>query len=232
MSTGHQTAVKKWDFFEATIADLPLRIQDNVVTTSLVAGSLQFSAGGTGESTVDLGGTNGFAKADLIAFEAVLKTDLIDDDLDIRVGMASAYNADPDVIAESAWFKIRGKAGAANANDVFLETDDGTTDNNDIACSKTMQVGAWHRFRIDFAKGIQSISPPGTSKGGFGAVLFSSARESQGNNFMDVCKPAQHMDMSAASGPLAPFVQVRLVGAPDATVTVDLREICVEYKVY
>lgn len=232
MSTGHQTAVKRYDFFEATVADLALRVQDNIVTSSLVGGALQFSAGGAGESTVDLGGTNGWALADLLRFEAVLKTDLIDDDLDIRVGMASAYNADPDVIAESVWFKIRGKAGAANANDVFVETDDGTIDNNDIAISKTMEVGVYQRYQIDFSSGIQSISTPGVSKGGFGSVQFKCGRVSQGNSFLEHARPNQHMDMSAASGPLQPFVQVRLVGVPDATVTVDLREICVEYRVY
>lgn len=234
MSTGHRTAVTRYDFNLATIADSPLRVQDNVVTTSLVGGELVFSAGGTGESTVDLGG-NGFQKADLLTFEAVMHFDSFDEDLDVRVGVASAYNADPDVIAESAWFKLRGKAGAANANDVFVETDDGTVDNNDTATNKDVIIGQYQRYRIDFATGIQSVAPPAASKGGYGSVDFSCSRVSSGNSFMEHITPAElgkHMDMDLASGPFGPFIQVRLVGAPGATVTAKLKEICITHRVY
>jgi hypothetical protein len=234
MSTGHRTSKKIFDFNVATVADLDLRVQDSVVTSALAGGELVITAAAAGNCTIDLGG-NGFAKADLLAIEAVMHLDIIDDDLDIRIGVSNTFNADPDVIAESAWFKIKGLAGAANAHSIFVETDDGTLDLNEKLTNKQVSLGMYQRFRIDFATGIQSVAPPNASKGGYGSVDFSCSRQSSGNPFMEHINPSevgQHMDMDLCAGPLQPFIQVRLTGAPDATVTAKLKQICVEHRVY
>jgi hypothetical protein len=234
MSTAHRTVKKRFGFVANDKTKLDVRIQDGTnVTSALSGGSLVFTADvAADQSTVDLG-DNGIAVADLLSFEAVLKVNSFDEQLDIRVGMASAYNVDPDVISEVALFKLRGKAGAANANDVFIETRDTNRDLKGTATNKSVLVGQWAKYKIDFATGIQSISAPALSKGGLGSVQFQASRESSGNVFSEHVTPGEagkHMDMSDAVGPLQPFVQVRLLAAPGAAVTVELREMCLTYR--
>jgi hypothetical protein len=175
MSTAHRTVKQRFGFAASDKTKLDVRIQDSVVTTSLANGSLVFNAAAAGNSVVDLG-ANGIPVGDLLSFEAVMKTDRIDEDLDIRLGVAS-----------------------------------------------------------DFATGIQSISAPNLSKGGLGSVRFQASRDSSGNAFAEHVMPSEagkHMDMSDAVGPLQPFIQVRLVGAPDSAVTVELKEFTLEYRAF
>ena len=236
MSRGHGTIRKRIDFFAGAESALPVTITDASAWSSLANNALLLTVPTTTSQQARITTLpQAIPKADLLTFEALVKISGIDDDSDIRIGVVSADNADPDVIAESAFFKLKGKAGAANAHDLFIETDDGTTDNNEVATNKSVQFGVWTRFRIDFANGTQSISPPGKSKGGFGSVRFSCERESAGNGFMEHIMPAEagkHMDMDAASGPFSPFIQVRNLAALDAGFTFELREICLEYRNY
>lgn len=234
MSRGHDTIRKRIDFFAGAESALPVTITDASAWSSLANNALLLTVPtDTGQQARITTLPQAIPKADLLTFEALVKISAIDEDSDIRIGVVSADNADPDVIAESAFFKIAGKAGGSNAHDLFIETDDGTTDNNEVATNKSAQFGVWTRYRIDFANGTQSISPPGKSKGGFGSVRFSCERESAGNGFMEHIMPAEagkHMDMDASSGPFSPFIQVRNTGALAAGFTFELREICLEYR--
>lgn len=230
MSSSHGTTRKVYSFLAAEKADLDVRVQDSVITSTLADGCLRFSAAGAGSSTVDLA-DNGVPKALLRKVDFLFKTDLIDSDLDIRMGVASAYNVDPDVIPEVALFKIRG-TGVSNAHSVYVETRDSVRDLKGTLTDKQVALAQWHRYSIDFATGTQSISVPGKSKGGYGSVRFIASRESSGKVFaspVGLQQIGKHMDMDDSNGPFQPFFQVRLVGAPDATVTVDLKEIGVEY---
>lgn len=58
-------------------------------------------------------------------------------------GLAGDTNAVFDTIAQGIWFKADG--GGA----IVVETDDGTTDNNDVATGVTLTAGEYAVFRID-----------------------------------------------------------------------------------
>jgi hypothetical protein len=68
-------------------------------------------------------------------------------------GLASARNDDEDAIANSVFFKIEGGASTSN---VVAESDDGTTDHNDIATGKTL-AGTAKKFVFDFTNGKNDI---------------------------------------------------------------------------
>lgn len=233
MSTAHGTYKKVFDFLNFDLDNLDLRMNDTAAfVDAFSGGAVQITLGGaaTGNGSLDLG-DNGIVASDLLAFEALVKLNSIDTNADFRIGMCGAHNADPDVIAQSAWFKIKGAAGT-NAHTVSVETDDGTTNIDDEPTAKTLVIGAWNRLRIDFATGIQSISAPGVSKGGLGSVQFSMGRISRGNMFMDPIRPTKHMDMSAASAAvLQPMVHGVQAVATGTTVLL-IKELCMEYRTF
>jgi len=86
--------------------------------------------------------------------------------ISVVFGLASAKNAAPDSVAANAYFKL------AASFAVVCETDDGTNDNDDVATGQTLVTATPRRFAIDFSRDVQTVSPPGTSKGGKGNVHF------------------------------------------------------------
>ena len=230
----HGTARKRFDFLYHDIDSMPLRANDSTAFVDLLlGGNYQITLGGafTGNGSLDLG-DNGILGADLLAFEALVKLDSIDVNADIRIGVAGAQNADPDVIAQSAWFKIKGASGT-DVHTVSIETDDATLNIDDEPTAKTLVIGEWSRFRIDFATGIQSVSSPGVSKGGLGSVQFSMSRTSASKHFMDKVSPTKHMDMAAlgatiALQPMVHGVQATAVG----TTVLQIRELIMEYRTH
>lgn len=63
---------------------------------------------------------------------------------ELVIGMAGDRNASPDAVANHAWFKLDG-SGA-----LLIESDDGTTDNDDVSAGVTIVAGTTHKFRVDF----------------------------------------------------------------------------------
>lgn len=59
-------------------------------------------------------------------------------------GLASAYNATLDNVAKHAWFRVEGADTA-----LLLETDDGTTDNDDEDVGQDLADDTWAVLRID-----------------------------------------------------------------------------------
>lgn len=68
-------------------------------------------------------------------------------------GIASAQNDTEDSVATNAWFRMEGSASTSN---VVVETDDGTTDNDDVATGNTL-AAVVKRFRIDFTNGLSDV---------------------------------------------------------------------------
>jgi len=62
------------------------------------------------------------------------------------MGMAGPHNLDKDTIANHAWFRWQ-----ANATGL-VETDDTTTDNDDVATGLTTVVNTHNMYRIDFTE--------------------------------------------------------------------------------
>ena len=228
----HEVRKKVFDFLYHDIDAMPLRQNASTAFVNILKdGNFQLTLGGaaTGNGSLDLGNI-GIQAQDLVSFEALIKLDSIDVNASMCIGMAGTFNADPDVIAQSAWFKIIGAAGT-DAHTIVIETDDGTTNIDDEPTGKTLVIGQWARLRIDFATGIQSISAPGLSKGGLGSVQFSMPRTSSGNMFLDKVKATKHMDMSAITGtqflqPMVHGVQATTTG----TTVLQVKQLCVEYR--
>ena len=63
----------------------------------------------------------------------------------IVIGMTSAHNDDPDAITAGAWLHI------PLASAIKAESDDGTTDNDDISTGKTLGASVWCSALIDFS---------------------------------------------------------------------------------
>jgi len=70
----------------------------------------------------------------------------------VAFGLASERNDTIDTIAEAALFRILGDGSDA----VVVESDDGTTNNDDVATGVTLTT-TFKRFGIDFSKGLSDV---------------------------------------------------------------------------
>lgn len=68
-------------------------------------------------------------------------------------GVSSARNDTADSVGEHAWFRME---GANSTTQVYVETDDAVTDNNDVATGQTLGT-TYKRFFIDFSGGKSNI---------------------------------------------------------------------------
>lgn len=134
-------------------------------------------------------------------------------------GVASAQNATLDTVAEAAWFHVNG------SNALVVETDDGTTNNDDVATGISL-AATYRRCVIDFSTGNLTRSPPSASLGGKGDVQFfvsddmgSLRRVATGTSF----------NMSAYAGNLQLIAQLQKSAAA-AGATLSILQAEVEYK--
>jgi len=109
-------------------------------------------------------------------------------------GLQTGRNDNTDSTTNNAQFKLVG------SNAVVVETDDGTTDNDDKATGKTL-VDSYKRFVISFAAGKSDVR------------FFIDG---------DRVASATTLDMSAATGQLQPFVQIQKTADTNTdSVTID-----------
>jgi hypothetical protein len=109
-------------------------------------------------------------------------------------GLASARNDAIDSIANHASFRLIGNTT------LVVESDDGTTDKDDIATGATLST-TYKKFVIDFSGGKSNVK-----------FYVDGARVAAATTF----------DMSAATSSLQPYVQIQKTAATDAdAVTID-----------
>jgi len=138
------------------------------------------------------------------------------------MGMAGAYNATMDSVAQNCWFKM-----VASDLTVFAESDDGTNDNDDKSTGIDLVAGEWKWFEIRFDEQVQTVAPPGTSKGGKGNIVFAVG---DSENAIQPVLRNQLFDMSNYSSGLQPYFQLQKAsGTVTGTLTIAALE--VEYKV-
>lgn len=119
----------------------------------------------------------------------------------LAFGMIGDRNDTIDTIAQAAIFRV---VGADDTTAIVVETDDGTTDNNDVATGQSL-VAAYKNFMISFALGKADVR-----------FFIDGQPVATGTTF----------DMSAYTGALQPFVQIQKTSdANEDGVTVDLVEI-------
>ena len=68
-------------------------------------------------------------------------------------GVGSARNDTTDSVAANAWFKM---VGANSTTAIYVETDDGTRDNDDVATGQTLGT-TYKEFVIDFTGGKSNV---------------------------------------------------------------------------
>jgi len=157
---------------------------------------------------------------DLIRVEFIAKcTASLDSTIIAAFGLGSARADDTDAIAANAMFKLAG------SNSVVCETDDGTTDKDDIATGDTLST-TWKRFAIDFSEGGLTQSPASLSLGGKADVRFLMGNA---NGSLRRVGAGTQFNMSQYSGNLQLFAQLqKTAGTPVATLTI--LEAAVEYR--
>ena len=127
----------------------------------------------------------------------------------VLLGIAGDHNATIDSIAQNAWFKIE---GSASTSAVVVETDDGTTDNDDVATGETL-ANAYKEMVIDFTHGKSDVR------------FYID----NGSGQLKRVASTTTFDMSGYSGCLQPYMRVaKASGTGVPSVEVDLVE--VRYK--
>lgn len=135
-------------------------------------------------------------------------------------GLASARNDNPDTIAEGIFWKVKA------SNVVVLESDDGTTNNDDVATNQTLST-TYREFVLDFSSGVLPRSPlEGGSVGGKCHVLASMS-DSTGK-LIPVARSTV-FDLGEYSGGLQLIAQIYKSSADD-TGTLYIKSIEIELK--
>ena len=91
--------------------------------------------------------------ASLHRIEFVAKVAGIDSVTTLVFGLGDARNDTPDTVATNCWFRMEGSVSTSN---IVVESDDGTTDNDDKATGQTL-AAVYKKFLIDFTNGISDI---------------------------------------------------------------------------
>ncbi len=134
-------------------------------------------------------------------------------------GLAGARNDALDSVAQNAWFSLRG------SNAVVLETDDGTTDTDDVATGFSLSTTP-RRFAIDFSVGGNTRTPPSRSQGGTADVRFYMSND---RGQMVAVGRSTRFDLSAYTGNLQLLAQIQKTSGT-AVGTLSIYEAMVEYR--
>jgi len=137
-------------------------------------------------------------KIQQVDFYVKLSTATLHASASVAFGLCSARNDDLDLLSAMACFRLLGN------NNVLLETDDGTNDNDDVSAGQTLGTSI-KRFTIDFASGLKTVVPP-PSVGGKSNVLFS-ADDSRGN--LQQVARGTRFDMGNYSSGLQLFARIQ-----------------------
>jgi hypothetical protein len=91
--------------------------------------------------------------AQLQSVEIVAKVAAVDAVTTLTFGVGNARNDTDDTVGVSAWFRME---GSVSTTAIVVETDDGTTDNNDVATGQTLG-STYKKFTIDFTNGLSDV---------------------------------------------------------------------------
>jgi len=138
----------------------------------------------------------------------------------IAFGLAKTPADDPDANDEGVWFKVL--AG----NSVVVESDDGTTDVDDVDTALTLGL-TFKVFHLNFRDGVWQGDPrSGGAVGGPSAIIASM--DNAAGNLVPVGRGSR-LTLAAASGPLQPFCQITK-GSQYSGQNLYVREIEIGYR--
>jgi hypothetical protein len=143
-------------------------------------------------------------------------------DISIALGLISARNATIDSITEAALLRTVG--GTA----LYLETDDGTNNNDDVSAAQTLDDGVWKMFCIDFATDFKTVASPGRSVGRKSSVMFrNSGNGTDAEQSLRRIGEGTQFDMSNYSGGLQLFARIEKASGTDEA-SLSIRKIEIE----
>lgn len=155
---------------------------------------------------------------EIVSFEIIAKTVAsLDATSMLAFGLCSARNDAIDSLAAHASFRCIGN------NNVVVETDDGTNDNDDVATGLTLGA-TWKRFRIDFASRNTTIEPPSVSRGRKSNIEFYGAND---HGSLRRVASGTRFDMSNYSSGLQIYAQLQKTANVNVN-SLDILEACVE----
>lgn len=189
--------------------------------TGLLGGGIRSLLDSTSEIQnlcVYMGNVLPFDIDEIVSVEFIAKTvAALDSATQIAFGLCSARNDAIDSLTNHASFRCIGD------NNVVVETDDGTNDNDDVATGLTLGA-TWKRFRIDFASRNTTIEPPSVSKGRKSNIEFYGAND---NGSLRRVASGTRFDMSNATGGLQLYWQIQKT-ADTNTDNLDILEASIE----
>lgn len=187
----------------------------------LAGGGLRMAFDNTSEIqilTVDFGNVLSFDIDDLIRAWFIVKTvAAADSATSLAFGLTGNRHDTIDSIAQAAIFRC-----IAN-NNVLVETDDGTTDIDDVPTGLTLKAN-WKRFEINFAERNTTVEPPSLSKGRKSNIAFYGTND---NGSLRRVASGTRFDMSAYTGGLQPFFQLQKT-ADTNTDNLDILQVGIE----
>jgi len=83
----------------------------------------------------------------------ILKVAAFDAVTDLVAGVGAAQNDTEDSVATNAWLKVD---GSVSTSALVAETDDATTDNDDVATGETI-ASTYKKLAIDFTNGLADV---------------------------------------------------------------------------
>lgn len=187
----------------------------------LLGGGLRMALAATNEVEnlcVYMGDVLPFDIDEIVSVEIIAKTVAsLSSATQLAFGLASARNDAIDSIAAHASFRCIG------SNAVFVETDDGTNDNDDVATGLTLGA-TWKRFRMDFASRNTTIEAPSVSKGRKSNIEFYGAND---NGSLRRVASGTRFDMSNYSGGLQLYAQLQKTADTNVN-SLDILEMSIE----
>jgi len=143
---------------------------------------------------------------DVSNFWWVAKVSGIDSTTTLVMGMATEQNDTADSVAEHVWFRME---GATSTTALVVETDDATTDNNDVATGTTLS-STYKRLLVDLSQGLTDVR-----------FYVDGARVASGTTFS--------INSIASGHNMQPFVQLQKSGGT-GTPAVQLAQWGITYK--
>lgn len=139
--------------------------------------------------------------AQLQSVEFVAKVAAIDSVTTLTFGVGSGRNDTDDSVTVNAWFRME---GSASTTAIVVETDDNTTDNNDVATGQTL-AAVYKKFVIDFTNGLSDVRFFIDGERVAGSTTFNMSAVTSGQNVQPI------IQLQKASGTGVPSITIASV---------------------
>lgn len=188
-----------------TIADTSSAGAPTYVGTSEDGGSVKLTLASDSEAEIVTMYQNDVVNFDLAKisnFWWVAKVASVDAVTTLTLGMGSARNDTDNSVATNAWFRME---GSASTSALVVETDDGTTDNDDVATGTTLS-STYKRLLVDLSQGLSDVRFFVDGSRVASGTTFDMSAVTSGTNVQPI------VQLQKASGTGTPAVQLAQFG--------------------